>query len=218
MNDILMKLHDSVQSMRENGETDLRSVLHLIDNAFREVKEANKKPVITKEEYIEAAPKGFSLYELTSNYLQVQDLSEEMDAETLKDTLDSIEESFNHKAENICKLMQMNDSEGLVLDNEIKRLQERKKALGKKNDQLKDYLFHHMKQTDMKEVKSTLFSIKIKKNPHKINILDESAIAPFYYKQKVTHELDKKELLKDLKAGLEIDGVTLVQETRLEIK
>jgi hypothetical protein len=162
--------------------------------------------------------KDFSLYELTSQYLQVMDLTEEMDQETLKDTLESIEEQFEVKAENIIKLTKINEGEAAVIDNEIKRLQDRKKALDNKNKQLKEYLYHHMTTSNIKNVKSPLFTISIKKNPPKVNILDEAAIPPFYFKQKVTHELDKKDLLKDLKAGEEIEGVTLVQETRLDVK
>jgi hypothetical protein len=36
--EILDELESDVQSMRENGETDLRSVLHLIDVAIRQVR------------------------------------------------------------------------------------------------------------------------------------------------------------------------------------
>lgn len=43
--EVLDNLHDEVQGMRENGETDLRSVLHRIDSAKKEVKV--KKAVLT---------------------------------------------------------------------------------------------------------------------------------------------------------------------------
>lgn len=159
-----------------------------------------------------------NLYDLTSSYLQVMDLSQEMDQETLKDTLEAIEEQFDLKAENIIKLTKINEAEALAIDTEIKRLQDRKKSLDNKNKQLKEYLYHHMTQTGIKNIKSALFTISIKKNPPKVKILNEELIAPFYFKQIVKHELDKKELLKDLKAGEEIEGVTLIQDTRLEVK
>lgn len=208
---ILYSLHDEIAGMRENGETDLRTVLHFIDNAIQEAAKNEKK-------VIEAAPKSFSLYELTSNYLQVQDLSEDMDQETLQNTLEAIEEQFEMKAENIVKLMKMNEGEAAALDTEIKRLQERKKKIDTKNTQLKDYLHHHMTQANIKKVNSTLFTISVKKNPPKVKVLDEAAIPPFYFRQIVKHEVDKKELLKDLKEGQEIEGVTLAQDTTLTIK
>jgi hypothetical protein len=41
--EIMEELYDDVQTMRENGETDLRSVLHFIDRATTEIeKELNK--------------------------------------------------------------------------------------------------------------------------------------------------------------------------------
>lgn len=160
----------------------------------------------------------FSLYELTSNYLQLQDLSEEMDQDTLKDTLEAIQEQFDMKAENIVKLTKINEAEAAAIQVEIERLAERKKKLDNKNKQLIEYLHNHMVAADIKNVKSTLFSIKIKKNPPKVKILDEAAIPPFYFRQIVKHEVDKKELAKDLKAGVEVEGVTLIQETKLEVK
>lgn len=42
-----------------------------------------------------------NLYELSQNYLAVQDM--DLEPETLKDTLDSIEEAIEVKAENIAK-------------------------------------------------------------------------------------------------------------------
>lgn len=39
--DILFNLYEDVQSMREEGETDIRSVLHFINDAIKEVNELN---------------------------------------------------------------------------------------------------------------------------------------------------------------------------------
>jgi hypothetical protein len=41
--DIIDDLESDVQEMRENGETDLRSVLHMIDVATRKIKALEEK-------------------------------------------------------------------------------------------------------------------------------------------------------------------------------
>lgn len=157
-------------------------------------------------------------YELTKAYLQVMDLSEEMDQQTLSDTLESIEEQFETKAENIVKLTKLNQAEIDAIKLEVDRLNARKKALENQNTNLENYLYHHMTTAKINKVKSTLFTISIAKKPPSVGVVDESKIPAFYFKQKVEHVLDKKDLLKDLKEGQEIEGVQLVQGTRLSIK
>lgn len=46
-----------------------------------------------------------TLYELTENYQHVLDLAEQLDAEVLKDTLDSIDEAIEVKVENTAKVI-----------------------------------------------------------------------------------------------------------------
>jgi len=47
------------------------------------------------------------LYELTENYLQLLEMAEDMDPELLRDTLESIQESIEDKAENTAKTHQI---------------------------------------------------------------------------------------------------------------
>lgn len=157
-------------------------------------------------------------YELTKAYLQIMDLTDHMDEQTFLDTLESIQDQFEVKAENIVKLCKLNDGEITAIEEEIKRLEHRKKMIENKNSRLVEYLYHHMKTANLNKVKSPLFTISIAKNPPKVKVLDEKKIPPFYFKQDVKEVLDKKELLKDLKTGLEIDGVVMVQDTRLDVK
>lgn len=45
------------------------------------------------------------LYELTDNYLRLQELLEENKTEAVMDTLDAITDGFHDKAENIAKII-----------------------------------------------------------------------------------------------------------------
>ena len=66
-----------------------------------------------------------NLYELSQNYLAVQDM--ELDEETLRDTLDSIEDAFEDKAENIAKLYRTVEAEEKAFEAEEKRFYAMKK-------------------------------------------------------------------------------------------
>lgn len=81
-----------------------------------------------------------TLYELSNDYLKVLSLAEELDDGTLKDTLDSINDSIDLKVENTAKVIKELERTSSIVDTEIKRLQARKKALSTNVDNLKGYL------------------------------------------------------------------------------
>ncbi|HDU0469623.1 TPA: siphovirus Gp157 family protein, partial [Listeria monocytogenes] len=72
------------------------------------------------------------LYELTQAYNQVLEMAEELDTETLQDTLDSIREPIEEKAENIIKMVKSIEVEAEGLAKEVERLTKRKTALDAK--------------------------------------------------------------------------------------
>ena len=73
-----------------------------------------------------------------------------------------------------------------------------------------------MEQTGRKKVKTELFTISIQKNTPALDITSEDNIGDEYYK--VERTLNKKDLLKDIKEGLIIDGVGIKQTESLRIR
>jgi hypothetical protein len=51
------------------------------------------------------------LYELSQNYVQLLELADSLDQETFQDTLSSLEEAIEDKAENVAKLIKCLDSD-----------------------------------------------------------------------------------------------------------
>lgn len=107
-----------------------------------------------------------SLYELTGNYAQLQDmlLSEEYDEQAVLDTLEITEFEFEEKAENYAKIMRNMDGDVAALDAEIQRLTERKKRYEARQKVLKDNLFMAMKLTGKSKFKTAMFNFSIVKN------------------------------------------------------
>ena len=46
-----------------------------------------------------------TLYQLSESYIKVLELAEQLDEEILRDTLDSINEAIEYKAENLAKIV-----------------------------------------------------------------------------------------------------------------
>lgn len=148
-----------------------------------------------------------TLYQLSANYREVQDL--DLPEECLADTLESIEGEIEGKAENLLAVVRNLDADTQALDTEIKRLQTRKNTISKRQAWLKDYLKSNMQATGINKISCPLFTITLTKPPQVVVVDDEAAIPDALVKVETVRKIDKKALLKDLKAGLDIPGAHL---------
>ena len=153
------------------------------------------------------------LYEITDAYLSL-DEAEKTD-EIIK-VLDGIKDEFDKKAENTVKVIRNFEADIQALRGEEKRLADKRKSLEKKKEDLKEYLYFNMERLNLRKVNAGLFDINIQKNPQSIKILDEATI-PDKYKI-ASYRIDKKTLKDDIKDGLEIEGVSLVQTEGIRIR
>jgi hypothetical protein len=159
------------------------------------------------------------LYELSNAYAQVMDLMEEEETQALWDTLASIQEPLEDKAENIAKLIQSSLAECEVIKNEEKRLADRRKALENKVTGLKQYLFEQLEHAGLSKVKRPTITVSVQNNPPSVEVLDDLLIpSSFWIVPDPVPSLDKKTIMKILKEGQEIPGVALKQGRGLRIK
>lgn len=159
------------------------------------------------------------LYELTENYLNLQELleTEEVDQNLITKALDEVGGELEDKAENIAKLIKTLDVDINGYKAEEKRLADKRKSLENRVKSLKEYLDSAMKLTGKKKFKGQLFSFNIQKNPPSVNVTDENIIPSKYYIPQ-DPVLDKKTLLADLKAGEEVPGAEINQTESLRIR
>ena len=157
-----------------------------------------------------------NLYELTDSYQKILQLIED-GGEGLEDTLESITDAIEEKADGYGKVIKNIEAQIEAIKNEEKRLADRRKSLESNVKRLKDSLYESMKLTETKRIKSELFTFNIQNNPPSLNIENEDAI-PFEYYQPQAPKLDKKELLNAIKNGLEIEGVSIKQGEGLRIR
>ncbi|AGR47590.1 hypothetical protein OSIRIS_73 [Brevibacillus phage Osiris] len=159
------------------------------------------------------------LYELAGAYAEVAQiiLDDETQTEALGDTLHSLEDAIENKADNIAKMVRNIAAEVDVIKLEEARLAERRRRLEKKQEGLKLYLKEQLEVAGLQKVKTPIFTISVRKNLGSVQVVNEIEIPQMFW---VTPPpiLDKKSMSERLKSGEEIPGVTLVKGTSLQIK
>ena len=156
-----------------------------------------------------------NLYELSQNYLAVQEM--DLDEDTLRDTLDSIEETFEDKAENIAKLIRTVEAEEKAFEAEEKRFNAMKKTAANKKQYLKQYLEFNMILTDKTKFKAGVFNFSIQNNPPSVEVFDE-ALLPKQFLMEQPPKIDRAGIKELLKAGEEVPGAELKQTKGLRIR
>ncbi|EAE6445128.1 siphovirus Gp157 family protein [Listeria monocytogenes] len=157
-----------------------------------------------------------TLYSIQGKYQQLLNLAEQLDPELLKDTLESIDDELETKAENVAFVIKELEGQSLILDKETKRLAERKNIINNNVKRLKQSLFDTMITAKKQKIKTNLFTLDIRKNPPSVIVEDESKLLNYLIEE--PKKLDKTKLGDDLKKGIEVPGAKIVQTERLQIR
>ena len=147
-----------------------------------------------------------NLFELTENYVKFFTMLEEADeiTEELEEMANNLNIAIEEKSDNYVKMIKNLDADVEAYKNQEKQFNKKRKTAENKISWLKKNLQSSMEQTGRKKVKTELFTISIQKNTPALDITSEDNIGDEYYK--VERTLNKKDLLKDIKEGLIIDG------------
>lgn len=159
------------------------------------------------------------LYELTQCYKNLLDLIDnpEIPADIISNSLNEVEEDMNTKLENVAKVIKSIEVDAKGLKEEEKRLADRRKSLENRIINLKEYAESSMKAVGLTKIKGKVFTLGIQKNAPSIEIETENDIPTKYFIPQEP-KLDRKTLLKDMKEGIEIPGVSVKQTECLRIR
>lgn len=158
-----------------------------------------------------------NLFELTSNFKYILDHADELDEQTLNDTLESIQEPLEEKVDNIAKLLKSLDSDVKTFKEEEKRLKERRQTIENNIKRIKERTEYDLKTVGISKVQGKTFTISIQKNKVSVNIPDENKV-PEQYLVPQPGKPNKKEILEDLQNGDEFDWAELIQTESLRIR
>ena len=157
------------------------------------------------------------LYELTQSYERILEMAEQLDDGSMKDTLDSLNDAIEVKAENTAKVIRQLEASAEMLKTEINRMTERKQAIENNVRNLKVYLQESLEKVGMEKVKGELFTVAIQNNPQSVEVLDEKKIDKRFFVEQEP-KLKKQLLLAALKQGEQIAGAELKQSRSLRIR
>lgn len=158
-----------------------------------------------------------NLYELTDSYLKVLELIENGE-EGLEDTLESINDTIELKADGYARIIRNLEANAVALKVEIDRLTNRRRSIENSIDRLKENLKDAMIATGKEKIKTDLFNVTVANNPVAVNVIDEKLIPEEYFKVEIIRKLDKLSLRDAIKNGEEIQGAELTQGKGLRIK
>ena len=157
-----------------------------------------------------------SLYNLKEDYKRVLELQAEgVDEEVIKDTLESIDDAIEDKADSYSYVIREKKGQNDTIDEEIKRLQALKHSNNNLIKLLQENLYETMQETGKTKFKTDLNSFWIQKSPPSIDIKYEDNIPEEFYK--IERKLQRRDLINYVKNN-EIDGVEITQSESVRIR
>lgn len=161
----------------------------------------------------------FRAFEQLSNDLEVNEETGEIidNSDQLKQLFDELECNFIDKLDSCQYIRKELESNVELLAAEIKRLQNRKKALENRADRLKTLMCDSMVVSGETKLKGKHnFSLGTRKALE----LDENLTPDFFNQEYVrtTKEFDKKRITDDLKSGVVIEGAKMVEKISFSIR
>ena len=160
-----------------------------------------------------------SLRELTAEQdaILAQVESGDFTLDQVEDHLDMLAEDRNAKIESYLHVINRLESDVLPVTAEIERLQVIQKQKIKAVQNTKDWLLMSLKDGEKHDF--DLFKVSKVKGREKVNILDQNKLPPRFIKAIENISVDKTELLKDLKVGINVPGAEIIRgKSSLRIK
>ena len=159
-----------------------------------------------------------SLYELADEFKEALESLTDLDDQSVKDTLESLEGEFKLKTTNVAKYIKNLEHTAEGIKEVESRQHKRRTSIESKIKHLKEYLRYNLEKTNTQKIESSEITITIQNNPHKVVITNEKDIPRDFLETKEVQSIDKTKIKEALKNGENIPGCELVQEKRVSIK
>tara|TARA_R110000850_G_scaffold269444_1_gene401625 strand:- start:317 stop:799 length:483 start_codon:yes stop_codon:yes gene_type:complete len=148
------------------------------------------------------------LYKMTSDIKKLHDM-DDLDPDTLADTLDGMLVEFEEKGIAIMALSANWQADINAVSSEIERLTNIKKSMTAKTDKLKDYLRFNMEHSGVSKISSELFTASLRKPSDIVSIVDMDMLPDEFVSIKTSIQADKVAIKKALKEGVDVPGAKL---------
>jgi hypothetical protein len=163
-----------------------------------------------------------TLYELVGERLALQNKLEELDLDeqTIADTLEGSSTEIQAKVEAYAFVIRNMESLPEAIKAEEKRLADRRKAIEKRVDSIKNWLFVSMQTAGITKIESPVFTVTLQNNPASV-VIDDEALIPVNFMrvpEPPPPAPDKTLIKQAINDGLEVPGAHLQTSQRLVIK
>ena len=160
------------------------------------------------------------LYKLADEYLAIAKTlaDSEMPDSVVEDTLEGASGDIEDKAWNTAAMILQMEGEAAMIKEAEQRMTARRKSLESRAEWLRGYLLVELIRTGISEIDSPEFVIRVRDNPPKVVLDDESALPKAFKKRETIITILKQEIRKSLLDGETIPGAHLEREKRLAIK
>ncbi|CAB63666.1 Mu Gam-like end protection [Lactobacillus phage A2] len=151
-----------------------------------------------------------TLYDLQGKYASLLELAEDgtTDPEVLADTMDSIVDAINDKAEGYAQVIRQIKADIEANKKERDRFESRIKAYKSNLGTISQRLVEAMNETNQRKIKTPLFTISVAKNGGKLPIyIDQDNLQADVFK--VKREPDTDKIRERLEAGEKVLGAEL---------
>ena len=143
----------------------------------------------------------------------------DLDDQTIADTLESESGDLIDKGKNVAAVFRNLESDAKQIKEAEQQLAERRKAIEKRAESLRNYLKTNMEIAGIHKIECPWFVVSIAQNPESVTVDDESLIPRDYFKEiPATFQLDKTLVKQAINEGYEVPGVHLSRGTSLRIK
>lgn len=159
-----------------------------------------------------------NLFDLNESELEILEMleNEELSFEDVKDTLDSIREEQKRKYDFMQKMILSLKGDVNTLKERETSLNKRRKSYENKIKSLQNYMLDSMKYKGVTKFKTEEFTYFIRKS-ETTQIEDENVI-PDKYKTPQLPKIDKTQIKKDLKSGIDVSGASLIENESLGVR
>lgn len=167
--------------------------------------------------------KSLTLYDISNDYREAVEKLSDMDLppEAVKDTLEGLKGDLTTKATNVAMFVQNLEGLAAQIKTAEAQMAHRRKVLENRAESIRAYIKACMESAGISKIECPYFKMAIKKNPPSVEIDDWVELPDAFMRTPPTPppEPDKKRLAEHIAStGAVIDGVRVVQKTRLEIK
>lgn len=156
---------------------------------------------------------NLTLYQIADKHQEALNfmLDNDVDYQTMADTLESIESELTTKGQSVAALFLNLDAQIDAMKSAENKISERRKRLQKKSDDMKQYLLTNMERCGIDKITAPEFEVKLHKCPPSVDENIDMDLLPKQYIQEVTEKKVLKYLIRnDLLAGIPVAGAKLI--------